>query len=132
MTTKHTAEPWEYRKIPAGEHGIFAKLRHPKGEVIAQIFETPEKPHVISSQIHKGVLEFEVGYSTWYQFPIGDWNEKQWEANAQRIVDCVNGCEGVNPKAIKELLRVCKEIVPTLTGLSFSHLKRAIVNAENT
>jgi len=30
------------------------------------------------------------------------------EANAQRIVNCVNGCEGINPKAVKGLYEALK------------------------
>jgi len=30
-------------------------------------------------------------------------DKKVAEANAKRIVDCVNGCEGINPKAVKGL-----------------------------
>jgi hypothetical protein len=37
--------------------------------------------------------------------------EDEQEANAQRIVDCVNGCEGINPKAAPQLLEACKEIL---------------------
>lgn len=29
---------------------------------------------------------------------------KSAEANAKRIVDCVNGCAGINPAAVKDLL----------------------------
>lgn len=32
-------------------------------------------------------------------------------ANARRIVDCVNSCEGINPEAVPELLEACKAVV---------------------
>jgi len=38
------------------------------------------------------------------------------EANAQRIVDCVNGCEGVNPAAAPELLQVLESFPGFLAG----------------
>jgi hypothetical protein len=36
--------------------------------------------------------------------------ERQAEAaaNAARIVACVNGCEGINPEAVKEMLEACR------------------------
>ncbi len=34
------------------------------------------------------------------------------EANARRIVSCVNACEGVNPKAVPDLLAALKIIAP--------------------
>ena len=30
------------------------------------------------------------------------------KANAQRIVDCVNACEGINPEAVPEMLKLVK------------------------
>jgi len=60
------------------------------------------------------------------------------EANAQRIVDCVNGCEGINPKAVKGLYEVLTEIKLVWPGLDqdikFPHLdeviQRALAEAE--
>ncbi len=37
-------------------------------------------------------------------------------ANAQRIVDCVNACEGINPKAVSDLLAA-------LTALHDAHFE---------
>ncbi|KKN71862.1 hypothetical protein LCGC14_0417160 [marine sediment metagenome] len=31
-------------------------------------------------------------------------------ANAQRIVDCVNGCRGINPEVVRDLYEACKAI----------------------
>lgn len=36
-------------------------------------------------------------------------------ANAQRIVDCVNACEGINPKAVSGLLAALKEVGKALS-----------------
>ena len=33
------------------------------------------------------------------------------DANAQRIVDCVNNCEGINPKAVPELINMARKMV---------------------
>lgn len=30
------------------------------------------------------------------------------EANAQRIIDCVNACEGINPQAVPDMLEALK------------------------
>ena len=34
-------------------------------------------------------------------------------ADAARIVACVNGCEGINPEAVKDLLAACKLMLET-------------------
>ena len=39
--------------------------------------------------------------------PYGD-DPEEAEANANRIVACVNGCAGINPDAVKELLEAVK------------------------
>ncbi len=36
--------------------------------------------------------------------------EMDSEANAQRIVDCVNGCQGINPLAVKKMYDALKEL----------------------
>ena len=35
-------------------------------------------------------------------------------ANAARIVACVNGCEGINPEAVKEMLEACEKTLEQL------------------
>ncbi len=42
--------------------------------------------------------------------------EKRQQANAQRIVDCVNACEGINPDAVRDLLAA-------LTALHDAHFE---------
>ncbi len=37
-------------------------------------------------------------------------DEDEALANAERIVACVNGCEGINPEAVKDLLEACQFI----------------------
>lgn len=34
-------------------------------------------------------------------------------ANGRRIVACVNGCQGINPAAVPDLLSACKDVVNT-------------------
>ena len=46
-------------------------------------------------------------YSSWSasRYDAGDY------ANAHRIVACVNGCAGINPEAVKDLLAACEAVV---------------------
>ena len=48
-------------------------------------------------------------YSSWSasRYDAGDY------ANANRIVACVNGCEGINPEAVKDLLAACEAMLAT-------------------
>ena len=48
----------------------------------------------------------------------GDPTSKPWdeEANAQRIVDCVNACEGINPKAVQDLLEALAKLTACLSN----------------
>lgn len=42
--------------------------------------------------------------------PRQDWSpSKETEANAHRIVACVNACEGINPEAVPAMLEALKE-----------------------
>ena len=36
-------------------------------------------------------------------------------ANAQRICACVNGCQGLNPSAYKEVVEACKMLIEHMT-----------------
>lgn len=42
---------------------------------------------------------------------VGYVDSEENQANAARIVSCVNGCEGINPAAVKDLLEACVAIV---------------------
>ena len=48
--------------------------------------------------------------------PFGDDPERA-EANALRIVSCVNGCEGINPDAVPELLVALKDLMERLPAI---------------
>ena len=38
-------------------------------------------------------------------------------ADAQRIVDCVNACKGINPVAVPDLLEACKGALSVITDI---------------
>lgn len=40
----------------------------------------------------------------------GRCGSEEAEDNAARIVACVNGCEGINPEAVKDLLAACETL----------------------
>ena len=42
----------------------------------------------------------------------GGSEDSETDANARRIVACVNGCEGINPDAVADLLVACKKAAP--------------------
>ena len=55
------------------------------------------------------------------------------EANAARIVACVNACEGINPEAVPEMLEALRWIRDNCTGLpavARALAARAITKAE--
>ena len=77
----------------------------------------------------------------------GPWNLHKVEANARRIVACVNACEGINPEAVPELRDICESILAkvaaamparhddltavsvTFTGADLARLRAAIAKA---
>lgn len=70
---KYTKEPWEYQE------GRFNYLEHgynQKGSIVAEGW-------LIATIEGEEILDY--------------------EANANRIVACVNGCEGFNPEAVKDM-----------------------------
>ena len=63
-------------------------------------------------------------------------NESCEEANAQRIVDCVNGCEGINPEAVRDLYAACthaKAVIASVGGeeATVKFLHKAIAKADS-
>ena len=60
------------------------------------------------------------------------------KANAQRIIDCWNGCVGIeNPLAIKELLKACKRLMQhkgngDLHSIDFQRVRQTINNVEGS
>lgn len=60
--------------------------------------------------------------------PIAElWGERG-EANAARIVACVNACEGINPEAVPELFDVVRKLA--LGNADIGHAQRALAKAE--
>ena len=47
-------------------------------------------------------------------YAVGGQGHEANTANAQRIVDCVNGCADINPKAVGKLLEACKLAIDRL------------------
>lgn len=39
---------------------------------------------------------------------VGDKSAAEMKANANRIVECVNACAGINPSAVPKMLAACK------------------------
>lgn len=62
--------------------------------------------------------------------------EEEANANMERIVACVNGCAGINPDAVKDLLAAAKHLINHAddSGIylknSFPTLRAAIAKAE--
>jgi hypothetical protein len=99
MTMKHTEEPWNLHKCYNGDPLVcesdgkswtFGDWRLAKGEKIL------------------GDISFTIGA------PMG-WprveSREECQANAERVVACVNACAGItNPSAIKRLLRAVADL----------------------
>ena len=48
------------------------------------------------------------------------------EANAERIVTCVNACAGINPESAPDLLAACEGLVKELTTFAAQHSDKEI------
>ena len=59
---------------------------------------------------HNGIIETDYAPRGAVICQINEATTK-WEANAQRIVDCVNGCAGLNPLAYEEMYKALKAFV---------------------
>ena len=91
---KHTLEPWEVDQIATiDDQNAFVRTGDNRIHLVA---DSPPAPN--SSQVNN---------DEWW-----DAEEKKCveevNANAQRIVDCVNACAGLNPKAVPRLLEALK------------------------
>jgi len=80
---KHTSEPWNLKKV-VEEYGTF------KG------------------RIYWFIVSHDYGHLA-ELFPTISPGET--EANASRIVACVNGCQGINPDAVPDLLAALKNVI---------------------
>jgi hypothetical protein len=90
MSTKHTKEPWSIQTD--------MNIHYP----LADAMKRPGHPVKV---ITMPCLSFAFGQCG--ALVIGE----NIEANASRIVSCVNSCAGINPEAVPELLAACKEML---------------------
>ena len=120
--TKHTPYKWspEMCTCSNSETGGQCVLHDPPRH-------TPEPWHLVGQDIRDADEENIVTGS------YGD-DPEQAEANANRIVACVNGCAGINPDAVTELLEAAKNMVRALeeceVDLPWGTLKRVVAKAE--
>ena len=84
MTTEHTPEPWAIGW--SGDPDV-------EGRAVASPLSVIAGTGAISDMLKL--------YRPWDEV----------EANADRIVTCVNYCEGINPEAVPDLLAACKATV---------------------
>lgn len=66
---------------------------------------------------------------------FGDDGFVETRANAEHIVNCVNNCEGINPEAVPDLLKVCKSVAKLQSTVVWvediiTSVKKAIQKAE--
>lgn len=82
-TALHTPGPWVAKDSPGAGLGIWADLRPALGDKYSADFQ-------IYGQGSLPPPRVQIAYEAWVQFPSERWKEMQ-EANARRIVQCVNG-----------------------------------------
>ena len=112
----HTSEPWEYRPAPHDDWGIVraphAGLDAGLGGVICQARD----PEALS----EGVLA-----------PYRDSGKDPWEANARRIVDCVNACEGIaDPSVVPDLLAALEGLCERVSAEKIEQASALIARAK--
>lgn len=86
METKHTPEPWEWFSNPHEEVAIAAV----DGGCTIALLGCKELDPDCAKEVN--------------------------EADAARIVDCVNSCKGINPEAVPDLLEALKAVMPLIPG----------------
>jgi len=103
---KHTKGPWEIKNTP-GTLEIWASVNLGRDQYdvnLQPIYNVDIRPYIkVDEQGHATMM---LTYESWRQFSSVNFQEMQ-KANAERIVDCVNGCEGIeNPSVIKEAIKI--------------------------
>ena len=99
---KHTAGPWTV--VPNTHHSRDLDLR-------SYIYS------VKNANLYRCLAKIEVLH-------VG---ENEAEANAHRIVACVNACKGINPEAIPELLEALQLMVVCTYGKKSTSVVKAEV-----
>lgn len=98
----HTPGPWTYRDAPGAGIQISATL--PRGFMFDHTGCGADGITQFMTFTLRDALQIQVADERWVQFETSAWSAMQ-KANAARIVSCVNACEGINPEAVKDLLR---------------------------
>lgn len=89
---KHTPGPWWIVDREGAGLEIYAKVSFNGGQY--GIFQVEKYPRIDGQSL--------ITFESWMQFETEEWSNIQ-KANAQRIVDCVNACEGIeDPIKLKE------------------------------
>ena len=78
---------------------------------------TPGPWHLVGQDIRDGDEDNIV------TVPYGDDPERA-EANARRIVACVNGCKGINPEAVPDLVGALKEMFKASDEIAIEFIQK--------
>lgn len=106
---KHTPEPWIIESFEKNDE-IGLAIVNKRGQVIAWLFS-------YNKNVFNTLIKSHLPTQT----------------NAQRIIDCVNACEGINPKAISEMLKALKTLIkrfPNTKGLDYMQ-RMALIQCMN-
>lgn len=106
--TKHTPEPWKSQETGLSQFDVIkitSDVQIDLGFIAAVGW---------SYQEHRERTKVAVGEHTERALDLLEFYVKRDQANARRIVACVNGCEGINPEAVKELLGSLKVLADIL------------------
>ncbi len=104
----HTPEPWTWRNVPSAGVRIEGRLPEIMNKGFVEFTLKHSVPQIVFELPTPGMSPrweveiirepdeppFVLGYEPWIQFPNDEWN-KMMEANAERIIACVNACAGM-------------------------------------
>lgn len=122
ITSKHTPEPWNIHPHYKCE-GMAVENEHGEGWVAWSA--VIGKGEMIIADV-KGCTH-DGGFSKVE-------NGKEVQANADRIIACVNACAGINPEAVPDLLAAAKGIIKAIEDgngvVCYRAMMAAIAKAE--